>query len=240
MNDVLAALAEQHAELESILVTLDDAGWARPTPCEGWDVKDVVLHLAQTDGLGLASLTGGFPEQPIGDVDVSAEAAVASQRAATSAEVHARWREVADELRQILAHADPHARVPWVTGTLSVWSLASTRLAECWIHTGDVADAVGVERAPADRIRHIARLAWRTLPYAFSRSGRSLSGPVAFRLSGPGATDLVPAAAPLTTVTGPALDLCLVAGRRVEPSSTGLRADGPDADAVLELVRTYA
>jgi len=240
MNDVLAALVEQHAELESILAPLADAGWACPTPCEGWDVKDVVLHLAQTDELGLASLTGGFPAQPIGDVDAGAEAAVAGQRAATSAEVHARWREGADELRQAFAHADPHARVRWVAGTLSAWTLASTRLAECWIHTGDVAAAVGVERAPADRIGHIARLAWRTLPYAFTRSGRELSGPVAFRLTGPGGTDLLPDDAPSTTVTGPALDLCLVAGRRADPGSTALRAEGPDADVVLELVRTYA
>ena len=31
-----------------------------------------------------------------------------------------------------------------------------------------------------------------------------------------------------------------VAARRVEPTDTGLRAEGPDAAAVLELVRTYA
>ena len=81
--------------------------------------------------------------------------------------------------------ADPHARVTWVAGELSIHTLATTRLAETWIHTGDVADAVDVMLVPTDRLRHIARLAWRTLPYAFGRAGRELSGPVAFELIGP-------------------------------------------------------
>jgi hypothetical protein len=43
-----------------------------------------------------------------------------------------------------------------------------------------------------------------------------------------------------TTVTGPALDFCLLAARRIPPSDTTLVATGPDAAAVLELVRTFA
>jgi hypothetical protein len=51
--------------------------------------------------------------------------------------------------------------------------------------------------------------------------------------------DLEPGA-PVTTVTGDAADLCLVAGLRAAAEETGLRADGPDGDAVLALVRTFA
>jgi hypothetical protein len=36
------------------------------------------------------------------------------------------------------------------------------------------------------------------------------------------------------------VELCLVAARRVDPADTALEAEGPDARAVLELVRTYA
>jgi hypothetical protein len=43
-----------------------------------------------------------------------------------------------------------------------------------------------------------------------------------------------------TIIRGDGVDLCLVAARRVEPSATGLEGEGPDAAAVLELVRTYA
>ena len=43
-----------------------------------------------------------------------------------------------------------------------------------------------------------------------------------------------------TVVTGPALDFCLVAARRLDPDAANLRADGPDAAGVLALLRTYA
>ena len=120
--------------------------------------------------------------------------------------------------------------------------LASTRLAECWIHTGDVADALGVALVPSERLRHIARLAWRTLPYAFRRDGRELHGPVAFELRSPAGErwDFVPDEPPATVIRGDAFELCQVAARRVDPIETNLQRTGPDADAVLATVRTYA
>ena len=39
---------------------------------------------------------------------------------------------------------------------------------------------------------------------------------------------------------GAGAELCLVAARRVDPADTRLHATGPDAQAVLDLVRTYA
>ena len=61
MQAILTALAEQHG-LAALLDPLDDAGWWRPTRCEGWSVADVVLHLAQTDELALASVHDRFAE----------------------------------------------------------------------------------------------------------------------------------------------------------------------------------
>jgi hypothetical protein len=105
-----------------------------------------------------------------------------------------------------------------------------------------VAEAVGVHLAPTDHLFQIARLAWRTLPYAFSSAGRAMAGPVAFRLTSPtGALwDLVPDQSAVTTITGPAVELCAVAARRIDPAHTSLTGAGPDAALVLALVRTYA
>src|SRR4051812_49756418 len=100
-------------------------------------------------------------------------------------EVRARYSSGAADLLARVEGADPHARVQWVVGLLSVRTLTTTRLAETWIHTGDVAEALAVTLPPAPRLEHIARLAWRTLPYAFERDGRALAGPVAFELEGP-------------------------------------------------------
>ena len=103
-------------------------------------------------------------------------------------------------------------------------------------------DALGVAQLPTDRLQHIARLAWRTLPYAFARDGRELHGPVAFELLSPSGErwNFIPDAPAATVIRGDAFELCQVAARRVEPEATGLRGDGPDAGAVLQLVRTYA
>lgn len=158
------------------------------------------------------------------------------------ADILARWQTKADELTRCLRSSDPHRRVQWVAGELSARTLATTRLAETWIHTGDVAAALDQGMAPTEGLQHIARLAWRTLPYAFARADRQLRGPVAFKLQAPDgqAWTFAPDSDPVTTVRGDAVELCLVAARRAEPGDTELRAEGPDGDAVLELVRTYA
>lgn len=252
MEAIVAALAEQHAELDGVLAPLEPEGWATSTPrCPGWTVSDVVLHLAQTDEMALASVGGHFSESlaklaegvtATTSIDDGAGALVASQRGAPPAEVHARWLAGADALRQAFIEIEPAARVQWVVGDMAARTLATTRLAECWIHTGDVLAAFDRPVVASPRIRHVARLAWRTLPYAFAAAGRTLSGPVRFDLTGPaGETwELVPDQPARTTVSGSALDLCQVAGQRAVAADTDLSATGPDADAVLELVRTFA
>lgn len=255
MQAILTALREQHSELAALLDPLDEAEWDRATPCEGWTVADVVLHLSQTDELARASaegrfaagldvLAGGLDRQ--GNVDDGAAAMVTRERGMPSSALLERWRTGAAALRATLASSDPHRRVDWVAGTLSTQTLATTRLAECWIHTGDVATALGITQVPTDRLEHVARLAWRTLPYAFARAGRELAGPVAFELQAPSGAPwhfvpvTEPPTEPVTVIEGDGAELCLVAARRVAPDDTSLRGAGPDARAVLELVRTYA
>ena len=246
---VLAALEQQHAELADLLDNLTPSGWARATRCEGWDVADVVLHLAQTDDYAIASLRDELGDAvraqgaflSAADVDAGAAAMVKLERGGSGDDTRDRWSRNARELRELMQVSDPHRRVQWVAGELSIHTLASTRVSECWIHTGDVSEALDIPIVPSDRLYHIARLAWRTLPYAFARAGEEGPGPVAFELRAPGGDlwSFTPDA-PTTVVRGDAFDLCMVAARRVEPAETGLRADGPDGEAVLRLVRTYA
>jgi uncharacterized protein (TIGR03084 family) len=249
VEEILTDLTGQHAELDGILAGLAEGDWARPSACDGWSVADVVVHLTQSDDGAVASVEGRLPEAGLTmsrsgaqNVDDWAEMMVAEVRGTPPSEVLERWRATTSAMREAFARCEPSARVPWVTGRLSARTLATTRLSECWIHTGDIGAAFGRPPSASPGIRHIARLAWRTLPYAFAEAGRDLAGPVAFELTGPAGErwDLVPPEAPATVIRGDALDLCLVAGRRRAPSETGLVAEGPDADAVLELVRTYA
>jgi uncharacterized protein (TIGR03084 family) len=255
MEEILTALAAQHAQLAALLDPLDEEGFRLPTPsCAGWTIHDVVLHLAQTDELATQSARGELGRDTelaelftgggttASNVDEMAGAMVDAQRNTTGAEVRARWHSSAAELRAVLAETDPSTRVQWVAGDMAAQTLATTRVSECWIHTDDVAEALGIQLEPTDRLRHIARLAWRTVPYAFARSGREAPGPVAFQLVGPHGDrwDFEPADPPVTVIRGDAVDLCRVAAQRVQPEDTSLEGDGPDVDAVLALVRTYA
>ena len=251
MDEIVAALADQQAELSNLLDGLHDDGWARPSRCEGWSVADVVLHVAQTNELAIASASGRFDDGiaelagglgPAANVDEGAERMVARERGVSPAAIHDRWSSGAARLVELLRAADPHTRVQWVAGQLSARTLATTRLAETWIHTGDVAGALDVELVPAERLRHIARLAWRTLPYAFGGAGMELAGPVALELVGPSGAhwNFTPDEPPATTIKGDGVELCMVAARRVDPAATSLTGDGPDFDAVLQLIRTYA
>ena len=263
MEEIVDALVAQQSELWSLVTGLDDDALRRPTRCSGWSVTDVLLHLAQTNELAVASTGGRFDTAvgdtalgdavvtsgPIGSVDDWAAAAVDAERGADPAAVRDRWRASADAQVAGFLAGDPRRRVRWVAGDLAARTLATTRLAETWIHTGDVASGLGVDLDPTDRLRPIARLAWRTIPYAFERAGQPPPGPVAFHLRAPDGSpwDFVPdapaAGADPTTMTiirGDAIDLCLVAGRRGTAAATGLTGEGPDAAAVLDLVRTFA
>src|SRR5580692_6483302 len=247
MDAVVEALADQHAELAGLLTNLAEPGWHAATRCAGWDVADAVLHLAQTDDMAIGSATGRFAEltatlaeglPAAASIDEGAALMVARERGLTSSELLARWSTGTARLLDALNAIDLSTRVTWVAGDLSARTLATTRLAETWIHTGDVAGALDVELAPTDRLRPIARLAWRTLPYAFASAGRELAGPVEFRLTSPQGDrwDFVPEETAVTTVRGPAAELCDVAARRVDPAATSLHGRGPDLDSVLALV----
>ena len=254
MDAILRDLNRQNKELDALVNGLDERGWALPSQCDGWSISDVVLHVAQTNEAAVASAEGrsegvdavfraaALDAPPGATVDDLVALALAGERGSTGKDVYERWRTSAAAQSEAFAACDPGARLPWAVGDLAAVTLATTRLAETWIHTGDVAAGLGREPSAGPHLKPIARLAWRTLPYAFARSSRQLSGPVALSLVAPdGSTwEFTPNEPAATTVTGPALDFCLVAARRADPAGTALTATGPDAAAVLELVRTFA
>jgi hypothetical protein len=91
------------------------------------------------------------------------------------------------------------------------------------------------------RLRHIAWLAHRTLPYAFVRAGEqppkvfcaltAPGGAATWRFGSPDAD---------SAITGPAGAFCRVAAQRLTPAQSGLLATGPHGATALGLLRTYA
>ena len=253
MIDIMDALREQHQELLSIVTGLAEDQLALPSACEGWSVSDVLLHLAQTDEMAAASARGqsaglaGGRANSSGvvrtDVNDIVAGAVERERGASGHEVLARWVKSADDMVDALEACDPAARVLWVAGDMAPRTLATTRLAETWIHTGDVCIGLGIGQPKSDRIWHISRLVYRTLPYSSLRAGCELTGGVRFELTSPTDQEAVWCFGEdnaETVITGPAVDLCRVAGQRANAKETSLHGAGPDAETVLRIIRTFA
>jgi len=237
-------LEAEQERLESLLSGLTEEQWASPSAAAGWSIADTVLHLAQTEEGVVYTLTSD--ERPNafdrGDtaLDDAVDEAVRTQRASADATFE-RWCAARRAALDALRAADPDRRVPWATTPLRPAVLATTRLAEHWAHGLDIAGPLGLPFDDTDRLRHIAWLGHRTLPYAFQVEGLEPHD-VYCELTAPDGTTTWrygPADAD-STVRGPAGDFCRIGARRLSPDQTRLLADGPHADAALRVLRNYA
>jgi uncharacterized protein (TIGR03084 family) len=113
---------------------------------------------------------------------------------------------------------------------------------ETWAHGQDIADALGVPRKPTTRLLHIADLGVRTLPFSFRLRGRATPVvSVRVELDGPdGSTWAWGPADASDTVSGSALDFCLVVTQRRHVHDTGLRVAGPVAAEWMSIAQAFA
>ena len=236
-------LEAEQDRLEEILGGLGDAQWAAPSAAPGWSVTDVVLHLAQSEEAVVVSAEGAVlrpaPESGA-TVDQIMDELVQAERAEPSV-VFLRWRKARREAVAALRGADPGQPLSWVEAPMKPATMATTRLAEHWAHGLDITGPLDIAFPDTDRLRHIAWLAHRTLPYAFALAGQGAPD-VRCDLTAPdGATswEFGPGTAE-SAISGPAGDFCRVAAQRLAPQLSGLTASGPHGEAALRLLRTYA
>jgi uncharacterized protein (TIGR03084 family) len=125
---------------------------------------------------------------------------------------------------------------------MSPATIATARIMETWAHAKDVADTLGVVRAPAARLRHIAYLGFRTLGVGFAARGLDVpEAPVRVELTGPdGELWTFGPADAADRVVGPALDFCLLVTQRQHRTDLALVATGPVADAWLDVAQAFA
>jgi len=242
-------LGAEQERLEKILAGLDEKQWLSGSGAAGWTIADVVLHLAQSEEAVTATATHGSLRGGLGaqvsdragqTMDERAAEAVRMERAAP-AEVFARWQRARQAALAALRAADPDQPVEWMVGTLKPATLATTRLAEHWAHGLDIAGPLGADFPDTPRLRHVAWLAHRTLPYALGVAGEP-AVPVRCELTSPDGAEVWRFGPPdaESAITGAAGEFCRVAARRLDPAQTGLRASGPHGATALRLVRTYA
>jgi uncharacterized protein (TIGR03084 family) len=241
--DIFADLEAEYEQLNDVLTELTPDQWAHPSAAEGWSVADVVLHLTQSEELAAATIAGDdalLAAERGGNVDAAADDLVAAERGIAPADLLARWRAAAFPIPAALRAKPKGTRLQWVTNRISPAALATTRLAEHWAHGLDITVPLGIPYPDTARLRHIAWLGHRTLPYAFAVEGVE-GGPVYCELTAPdGQTwEFGDPGAP-STITGPATEFCRVGARRLAPGDSSLKATGPYGPQALALLRNYA
>lgn len=246
LADLLDDLTAEERELQTLLHSIDDDAWLRPTPARGWDVRDTISHLADTDEMAIATATG-IP----GSINGRAAIAASGEDLTYRGVLHGRrlggpgvlewWEESTHALRLMFEALDPNLRVPWGIGMRGP-SLVTARLMETWAHGLDVYTAVGIAPTDTDRLAHVAWLATRALPYAYTFAGREPPAePVRVELT-------LPSGAPWNTgpvdavnrITGTASEYCRVFVHRMKVADArSLRADGPAATDALSVARAF-
>ncbi|HET6210024.1 MAG TPA: TIGR03084 family metal-binding protein [Jatrophihabitans sp.] len=244
---VLPDLLAESAQLDGLVADLPAGDWALATPAVGWSIAHQIAHLHWTDRLAVQAITDpeGFADalrQAAAEPADLVDRAAAAGAALAPTELLTRWRAGRAQLATALLDVPAGGKLAWFGPPMSPASMATARLMETWAHGLDVADALGATPPATDRLRHIARLAVRTRDFAFRLHGRPVPAePFRVELAGPSGQrwEFGPAEA-AQRVTGPALDLCLLAAQRRHRADLALQADGPDADAWLDLAQAFA
>ncbi|MGQ0466712.1 MAG: TIGR03084 family metal-binding protein [Sporichthyaceae bacterium] len=247
MQDLLADLAAETEVLEGLLAGLPADVWELPTPAAGWAIRDQISHLAFFDEMSVLAMTDAeafrlaADEQIAGGMDFPDRLA-AQQRSMPVADLHSWFRQARRDLLAQAGTRDAGERVPWYGPAMSLASCITARIMETWAHGQDVADTLGVHREPTARLKHVAHLGVRALPYAYGvRRLPVPETPIRVELLAPdGGTWTWGPEDAVDRVTGNALDFCLVVTQRRNRADTGLKVEGPVATEWLGIAQAFA
>jgi uncharacterized protein (TIGR03084 family) len=247
MPTLIADLEAETAELDRVLATIDDDGWLRETPAPGWRIHDQITHLAffdraarlaASDPAAFCAERDAVASDPVGVIEL-ARREHASMPVPDVRDWFARERA---ELKATFAALGPSTRVPWYGPEMSAASSVTARIMETWAHGQDVADAVGVERAPTSALRQVAHIGVWAFPNSFRAHGLDVPDVVVrVELAAPdGTTWEWGDAAAVDRVRGPAVDFCLVAVQRRHVDDTALEVSGPVAAKWMQIAQAFA
>jgi uncharacterized protein (TIGR03084 family) len=154
MEDLLADLVAERADLRSMLSRVPNDAFDLMTPAEPWLVRDQISHLAFYDEAATKAATSdeSFSEGVSLMAELGAEAYmhqhIARGREMEPAELMAWLADAESDMLAALARRDPDDRLPWYGPPMRASSFVIARLMETWAHGQDVADALGVSRSP--------------------------------------------------------------------------------------------
>jgi uncharacterized protein (TIGR03084 family) len=254
MREILSDLVAEQQALDQFLQRINERQWVLPTSAPGWSIKDVVSHLAYTERFAAQVLADGssvVKKAKVTDIDAWTALGITEGREMRYQQVIEWWRNSRADVVDALSRMEGTERVAWIDGDMSARAFATLRLMETWAHGLDIKDAMeGLltydeeEEDPTldtSRIRHVAWLAHRMLPYAFAEAGEDYpeSG-IRLELMGPRYARWVygPEDAP-DIIKGIASEWCRIAVQRMDHGTTSLKTEGEMAETAIKIVRTY-
>lgn len=216
--------------LDALLRELAPAQYERVVIFD-WTVAHVLVHLTATDGL-LAYTLGLQAPPPVPGEGLLARTERMIAQAPSTDEVRRAWFEQAMAI----------ARVPLGDEVLQVGPIrlpgkdhATGRAFETWIHSRDIAAAVGLRRhsPPPKHLHAMASMAMRLLSSLVTQGRFVLTGPAG------GVWDL---GEPTVELTMDTLDFCLLAADRlaVDDLDHQVRGDEEVAGRILAVVPSFA
>jgi uncharacterized protein (TIGR03084 family) len=249
--DVLTDLLAEQAALDPIVRALSDDDWDTPTASPRWSVTDQIAHLTYFDHAAAFAINSperwdeemqrlfGAAGGGEGGVD---ELTLSAVRDLPAGERRGAWVAGRAALEAAVQDLDDETRVPWYGPSMGAKSFLTARLMECWAHGQDVVDAVGAERKPTDRLRHIAQLGYLTRGWTYAnRKIEAPPGEVRVNLTAPSGAQWSwgPEEAE-STVTGTAEDFCLVVTQRRHLDDVDLELIGDAAIDWLSKAQAFA
>lgn len=243
---VYSDLKAESDALDVIVESLEARQWDLPTPAPGWTIKHQVAHLSSVTRIaGLAAsdpeLFGKVTAGAAKDFDAAVQALLTPYLTAAPADLLERWRVERSAAIKAVSGLPPHQVVPWVAGSIPASALACAGIMEVFAHGQDIADTVGIRREYNDKIGHLAWFVTRNRDFGYVVRGLTPpEAPFRYELTAPSGAlwEFGPADAE-NRITGPALDLCLLATRRRHRADLSVLATGAEADRWLSIAQVY-
>ncbi len=250
MAEQAADLRAEADELHGLLTTLTEADWDRSTLFKGWTVNDIVQHLHDSDLMAAASVQGPVPFNRLRtEIQARRDTGMTRVQEArdrlghlTGKHLLDRWYAEVSALCDTLLALPPNARLTWYGPDMGVRMFATARQMETWAHGQAIYDLMGAARQPTDRLRNIAEIGVRTYGWTFANRGEPVPGPAPYvRLGAPsGAVWEWNDPSPDNSVSGTALDFCLVVTQARNVIDTDLTVVGKPAQVWMNLAQCFA
>lgn len=191
-----APTLRQRRRVATLLAGLTDGQWATPSRCDGWTVRDVMVHLESTNGFWAFALSAGLQGEPSRFLTMFDPVATPAQMVAGAAEksgpeVAASFTASVEALAGVIASLDA-TDGGWTTlaeappGHVTAGAVTHHALWDSWVHERDILLPLGIApEVEPDEVAACLRYAAALGPALARNAGSTRTGAFTVTAAGP-------------------------------------------------------